>query len=156
MGQIVTQDEIIKIVQEGHKSGKTFVVTNGCFDILHVGHARYLKETKKFADYSIVLVNSDKSVRAIKGEGRPINNEFDRAELLTSLSCVDYVVLFEQSSPAELLEKIKPDVYTKGADYTLENLPERDIVLKNNIRVEFIKFVEGKSTTNLIKKINKK
>lgn len=156
MGRVVTQEEIVKIVQEGHKNGKTFVVTNGCFDILHVGHTRYLKETKKFADFSIVLLNSDKSVKLIKGEDRPINNESDRAELLTSLSCVDYVVLFEESSPAELLEKIKPDIYTKGADYTLETLPERDVVLRNNIKVEFIKFVEGKSTTNLINKINAK
>lgn len=155
MGQIVTQDEIIRIVQEGHKNGKTYVVTNGCFDILHIGHARYLKETKNFADFSIVLLNSDKSVKLIKGEGRPINNESDRAELLTFLSCVDYVVLFEQKSPADLLEKIKPDVYTKGADYTLDTLPEKDVVLKNNIRVEFIKFVEGKSTTNVINKINR-
>ena len=156
MGRVVTQEEIVKIVQEGHKNGKTYVVTNGCFDILHIGHARYLKETKNFADYSIVLVNSDKSVKLIKGEGRPINNESDRAELLTFLSCVDYVVLFEEKSPRELLEKIKPDVYTKGADYTLETLPERDVIMKNNIRVEFIKFVEGKSTTNLINKINQK
>ena len=154
MGQIVTKEEIIKIVQEGHKNGKTYVVTNGCFDILHIGHARYLKETKKYADYSIVLLNSDKSVKTIKGENRPINNENDRAEMLTYLNCVDYVVLFEESSPAQLLEKIKPDVYTKGADYSLETLPEKDVVLKNDIRVEFIKFVEGKSTTNLINKIN--
>lgn len=156
MGQIVTQNEIIKIVQDGHKNNKTFVVTNGCFDILHIGHARYLKETKNFADFSIVLLNSDKSVKLIKGEDRPINNESDRAELLTFLSCVDYVVLFEESSPAKLLEKIKPDVYTKGADYTLETLPEKDVVLKNNIQVKFIKFVEGKSTTGLIDKINHK
>ena len=156
MGQIVTKEEIIKIVQEGHKNGKTYVVTNGCFDILHIGHARYLKETKKYADYSIVLLNSDKSVKTIKGENRPINNENDRAEMLTYLNCVDYVVLFEESSPAQLLEKIKPDVYTKGADYSLETLPEKDVVLRNNIKVEFIKFVDGKSTTNLIKKINEK
>ena len=156
MGRVVTQEEIVKIVQEGHKNGKTFVVTNGCFDILHIGHARYLKETKNFADFSIILLNSDKSVKLIKGENRPINNESDRAEMLTFLSCVDYVVLFEENSPAELLEKIKPDVYTKGADYTLETLPERDVVLRNNIKVEFIKFVDGKSTTNLINKINQK
>lgn len=154
MGKIVTQEELIKIVREGQDKGKTFVVTNGCFDILHIGHARYLTETKKYADYSIVLLNSDKSVKTIKGENRPINNESDRAEMLTYLNCVDYVVLFEQSSPAELLERIKPDVYTKGADYTLETLPERDVVLRNNIKVEFIKFVEGRSTTNLINKIS--
>lgn len=156
MGKVVTQEEIVKIVRDGQKNGKTFVVTNGCFDILHVGHARYLKETKNFADFSIILLNSDKSVKLIKGENRPINNESDRAELLTYLSCVDYVVLFEEKSPAKLLENIKPDVYTKGADYTIETLPEKDVVLKNNIRVEFIKFVEGKSTTNVINKINAK
>ena len=156
MGQIVTQDEAISIVRKGQCKGKTFAATNGCFDILHVGHARYLQKSKSYADYLIVMLNSDNSVKKLKGEGRPINNENDRAELLTSLSCVDYVVLFEEKSPSELLEKIKPDVYTKGADYTLDTLPEKDIVLKNNIRVEFIEFVDGKSTTNLINKINSK
>ena len=153
---LVTQSEIIKIVRDGQAEGKTFVVTNGCFDILHVGHVRYLKRTKEKADYSIVMLNSDISVKAIKGENRPINNEQDRAEILSSLSCVDYVVLFDEKSPAKLLDEIKPDIYTKGADYTIETLPERDIVLKNNIKVEFIDFVEGKSTTNVIKKINEK
>ena len=151
---LVTQSEIIKIVRDGQTEGKSFVVTNGCFDILHVGHVRYLKKTKEKADYSIVLLNSDVSVKSIKGDGRPINNEQDRAEILSSLSCVDYVVLFDEKSPAKLLEEIRPDVYTKGADYTLETLPERDIVLRNNIKVEFIEFVQGKSTTNVIKKIN--
>ena len=150
-----TQDEIIKIVREGQGEGKTFVVTNGCFDILHVGHVRYLKKTKEFADKLIVMLNSDSSVKSIKGPERPINCEEDRAEILSSLSCVDYVVLFDEKSPAKLLEEIKPDIYTKGADYTLETLPERDIVLKNNIKVEFIDFVEGKSTTNVINKISK-
>jgi rfaE bifunctional protein nucleotidyltransferase chain/domain len=154
MGKVVTQDEIIKITRAGQKEGKTYVATNGCFDILHVGHVRYLKKTKSLADFSIVMLNSDKSVKLIKGESRPINNQDDRAEILTSLSCVDYVVLFEERSPAELLEKIKPDIYTKGADYTLETLPEKEIVERNGIKVEFIEFVQGKSTTNIIKKIN--
>ena len=154
MGKLVSQFEIIDIINKGHKDGKTFVFTNGCFDILHVGHVRYLKKTKSFADYLIVLLNSDSSVKAIKGESRPINNEMDRAEILSSLSCVDYVVLFDESSPANLLEKIKPDVYTKGADYTLETLPEREVVERNNIKVEFIDFVQGKSTTGIINKIN--
>ena len=156
MGKLVTKDEIIGLVKKEQKEGKTFVVTNGCFDILHVGHVRYLQKTKTFADNLIVMLNSDISVKAIKGEDRPINNENDRAEILSALSCVDYVVLFDEKSPAKLLESIKPDVYTKGADYTLETLPERDIVLRNNIKVEFIEFVEGKSTTNVIKKINEK
>ena len=99
------------------------------------------------------MLNSDKSVKAIKGEDRPINNENDRAEILCALSCVDYVVMFDENSPRELLDEIKPDVYTKGADYTLETLPEADIMLKNNTRVEFIEFVQGKSTTNTINKI---
>ena len=152
---LVTQDEIVNIVRHGQAEGKTFVVTNGCFDILHVGHVRYLQKTKEFADKLIVMLNSDVSVKSIKGPERPINCEADRAEILSSLSCVDYVVLFDEKSPAKLLEDIKPNVYTKGADYTLETLPERDIVLRNNIKVEFIEFVEGKSTTNVIKKISK-
>ena len=151
---LLTQEEILNVVRKGQSEGKTFVVTNGCFDILHVGHVRYLNKTKNFADYSIVLLNSDKSVKSIKGEDRPINNEQDRAEILSSLRCVDYVVLFDEKSPANLLEKIKPDTYTKGADYSIETLPERDIVIRNNIKVEFIDFVDGKSTTNVIKKIN--
>ena len=101
-------------------------------------------------------MNSDKSVRAIKGEGRPINNENDRAEILTALSCVDYVVIFDETSPRNLLDEIKPDVYTKGADYNMETLPEADIMKKNGTRVEFIEFVQGKSTTNTINKINNK
>lgn len=154
MGKLVSQFEIIDIVSKGHREGKTYVVTNGCFDILHVGHVRYLKKTKSFADYLIVLLNSDSSVKTIKGDSRPINNELDRAEILSSLSCVDYVVLFDESSPGNLLEKIRPDVYTKGADYTIETLPEREVVERNNIRVEFIDFVQGKSTTNIINKIS--
>lgn len=154
MGKLVSQFEIIDIVSKGHREGKTYVVTNGCFDILHVGHVRYLKKTKSFADYLIVLLNSDSSVKAIKGDSRPINNELDRAEILSSLTCVDYVVLFDESSPGNLLEKIRPDVYTKGADYTIETLPEREVVERNNIRVEFIDFVQGKSTTNIINKIS--
>lgn len=151
---LVSQQEIINIVNRGKSNGKTFVVTNGCFDILHVGHVRYLKKTKEFADFSIILLNSDYSVKSIKGTNRPINSQTDRAEILSSLSCVDYVVLFDEKSPAELLDKIKPNVYTKGADYNLKTLPERDVVLKNNIKVEFIDYVEGKSTTNILKKIN--
>ncbi len=152
MGKLVSQEEIINIVRNGQAEGKTFAATNGCFDILHVGHVRYLQKTKSLADYSIVMLNSDKSVKMIKGENRPINCEQDRAEILNALICVDYVVLFEEKSPAKLLEAIKPDIYTKGADYSLETLPERDVVIKNNIKVVFIDFVQGKSTTNVINK----
>ena len=155
MGQVVRREDIKQLVNNLHQEGKTVVATNGCFDILHVGHIRYLQKTKSFADKLIVLLNSDSSVHSIKGLDRPINNEGDRAELLCALSCVDYVVLFEEDSPGKLLDEIKPDVYTKGADYTMETLPEADIMKKNGTRVEFIEFVEGKSTTNIIDKINK-
>lgn len=154
MGQLLQRENVADFVKKLHQSGKTVVVTNGCFDILHVGHVRYLQQTKSFADYSMVLLNSDKSVRSIKGPTRPINNELDRAEVLCALSCVDYVVLFDEDSPRNLLDEIKPDVYTKGADYTMETLPEADIMRKNGTRVEFIKFVEGKSTTNVIRKVS--
>ncbi len=153
MGQVLRRENVAEFVHNLQKSGKTIVATNGCFDILHVGHVRYLQKTKTFADYSIVLLNSDKSVRSIKGEGRPINNENDRAEILCALSCVDYVVLFDEDSPRNLLDEIKPDVYTKGADYNMETLPEADIMIKNGTKVEFISFVEGKSTTNTIEKM---
>lgn len=99
------------------------------------------------------MLNSDKSVKSIKGPSRPINNENDRAEILSALRCVDYVVLFDEDSPKNLLDEMKPDVYTKGADYTMETLPEADIMKKNNIRVEFIDFVQGKSTTGTIEKM---
>ncbi len=153
MGQILRRENIVEFVRNLQAEGKTIVATNGCFDILHIGHVRYLQKTKSFADKSLVLLNSDKSVRSIKGPSRPINNENDRAEILCALSCVDYVVLFDEDSPRNLLDEIKPDVYTKGADYTIETLPEADIMRKNGTRVEFIEFVHGKSTTNTIEKM---
>lgn len=153
---LIYRDEIRALIDRIHSEGKTVVTTNGCFDILHIGHVRYLEKTKSFADYLIVLLNSDKSVRSIKGPSRPINNENDRAEILSALRCVDYVVLFDEDSPKNLLDEMKPDVYTKGADYTMETLPEADIMRKNNTRVEFIEFVDGKSTTNILKKVNGK
>lgn len=150
---LVKREDLRDLIDRIHNEGKTVVATNGCFDILHVGHVRYLQQTKSFGDYCIVLLNSDKSVRSIKGPKRPINNENDRAEVLSALRYVDYVVLFDEDSPRDLLDKMRPDVYTKGADYTMETLPEADIMKKNGTRVEFIKFVEGKSTTNTIEKM---
>ena len=154
MGEVVKKDELIKIVANLKKEGKKVVFTNGCFDILHIGHVRYLKASSKCGDVLIVGLNSDKSVRAIKGETRPINNENDRAELLSELNFVDYVVIFDENSPSKLLEEIKPTIYTKGADYTLETLPETKVAKENNIEVKFIELVQGKSTTNIIKTIN--
>lgn len=150
---LIKREEIRALIDSLHKNGKTVVTTNGCFDILHVGHVRYLEKTKTFADVSIVLLNSDKSVRSIKGPTRPINNESDRAEILSALRCVDYVVLFDEDSPRNLLDEMKPDVYTKGADYSMDTLPEADIMRKNGTKVEFIEFVQGKSTTNTINKM---
>lgn len=149
---LVKREELRALIDKLHSEGKTVVTTNGCFDILHVGHVRYLEKTKTFADRLIVLLNSDKSVRSIKGPTRPINCEEDRAEILSALRCVDYVVLFDEDSPRNLLDEMKPDVYTKGADYNMDTLPEADIMRKNNTRVEFIEFVPGKSTTKTIEK----
>lgn len=154
MREPVKKEDLQALLAKLRQEGKTIVTTNGCFDILHVGHVRYLEETKKFGDVLIVALNSDASVRRLKGEGRPINNENDRAEVLNALKSVDYVVLFDEDSPMQLLAEIKPDVHTKGADYTVETLPEAKVILENGGRLEFIKFVEGKSTTSTIAKIN--
>lgn len=153
MGKLVQKEKLEDLIRYLRKQGKTIVVTNGCFDILHAGHVRYLKKSKEFGDVLIVGLNSDKSVKIIKGPKRPINNEQDRAEVLCALSSVDYVILFDEPSPRDLLEVIKPNIYTKGADYSLKTLPEADVVLKNNGWVEFIELVEGRSTTKIIDKI---
>jgi len=154
MGEVIQREHLPQLLSALKKNGQTLVTTNGCFDILHVGHVRYLQKTKSFADKLLVCLNSDKSVRSIKGPTRPINNENDRAEILCALSCVDYVVLFDEDTPINLLKEIKPDVHTKGADYTIETLPEAKYIIENGGRVEFISFVEGKSTTKVIEKIN--
>lgn len=156
MGKLIQRKDLPELLKQLKAQGKTIVTTNGCFDILHVGHVRYLQKTKTFADKLLVCLNSDSSVKQIKGPDRPINNEQDRAEILCALECVDYVVLFDETTPQNLLCEIKPDVHTKGADYTIETLPEAKSIMENGGRIEFISFVEGKSTTNVINKINKK
>lgn len=152
---LIKQSELNDLLKKLREEGKTIVTTNGCFDILHVGHVRYLEKTKSYADVLIVALNSDKSVKSIKGENRPINNENDRAEVLGALKSVDYVVLFDEDSPINLLLQIKPDVYTKGADYNVETLPEAKKIMEIGTRIEFISFVEGKSTTSIIDKMRK-
>ena len=152
---LIKRTELNNLLNKLREEGKTIVTTNGCFDILHVGHVRYLEKTKSFADVLIVALNSDKSVKSIKGDSRPINNENDRAEVLSGLKSVDYVVLFDEDSPIDLLLEIKPDVYTKGADYTIETLPEAKPIMEAGGRIEFISFVEGKSTTSIIEKMKK-
>lgn len=153
MGQTVDRKDIGEIIKALKAKGKKVVATNGCFDILHVGHVRYLQKSKSFGDILVVGLNSDISVKILKGETRPINPQEDRAEVLCALACVDYVVMFDEKTPVDLLDLIKPDIYTKGGDYTLETLPEADVILKNNGKVEFIDFVEGKSTTKIIDKM---
>lgn len=153
MGRIVKERELKEIVENLKKQNKKTVFTNGCFDIIHIGHVRYLKASKQCGDVLVVGLNSDSSVKKLKGETRPVNNENDRAEILSEFNFVDYVIIFDESSPAYLLDSIKPDIYTKGADYTMETLPEAPVVIKNNIKVNFISFVEGKSTTNILNKI---
>lgn len=132
---------------------KKVVFTNGCFDILHIGHIRYLQRAATMGDILVVGVNSDASVKRLKGEERPINNENDRVELLAALSFVDYIVIFDNDTPYELIKAVQPDILVKGADYKLDEVVGKDIVEANGGRLELITFVEGKSTTNLINKI---
>ncbi len=153
MGKIVNINELQKEVEKLKNSGKKIVSTNGCFDILHVGHIRYLQKSASFGDILIVCLNSDRSVKALKGDSRPLNNQNDRAEILAALNCVDYVVVFDEDTPVNYLAKIKPDIHTKGGDYDINTLPEAKVVLENGGRLEFIKFVEGKSTTSIIEKM---
>ena len=153
MGKVVNEKELKEIVENLKKQNKKTVFTNGCFDIIHIGHVRYLKASKQCGDILIVGLNSDSSVKKLKGNSRPVNNQNDRAEILSEFNFVDYVIIFDENSPAYLLDRIKPDIYTKGADYTMDNLPEAPVVIKNNIEVRFINFVEGKSTTNILNKI---
>lgn len=154
MGIVVDRKNIIPLIKDLKSQGLKIVTTNGCFDILHVGHLRYLKKAKSFGDILVVALNSDSSTRALKGETRPVNNQNDRAEILSNLNCVDIVVIFDEISPEKLLVEIAPDVHTKGADYTIETLPEAKAIMEAGGKIEFIKFVEGKSTTNIISKIN--
>ena len=135
------------------KGGRRIVFTNGCFDILHAGHVRYLAKARSFGDCLVLGLNSDASVRRLKGPARPINREEDRAEVVGALDSVDYVVLFEEPTAEALIAKVKPEVYVKGGDYTLDTLPEAKIVQSYGGRVEFVAMVEGRSTTGVIEKI---
>lgn len=153
MGIITTQQEISRLCDELRTHGKIIVTTNGCFDILHTGHVQVLKESKKLGDTLIVCVNTDKSVKQNKGDKRPINNQQDRAEMISALNCVDYVVLFDEKEPSKILEIIKPHIHTKAADYTIDKIIERKTVEENGGEVRIMPLTQGKSTTNTIKKI---
>ncbi len=135
---------------------KKIVFTNGCFDLLHYGHVKYLQDAKKKGDILVVGINSDTSVKRIKGKPRPVVNEKDRLRLVAALESVDYIVLFKEDTPLKIIKFIKPDVLIKGADWNKNNIVGRDFVLSYGGRVSTIKFVKGYSTSNLIKKIAKR
>ena len=151
IGHIKTFDQISSIVGTLKNKNKKIIFTNGCFDILHIGHIKYLEEAKSFGDILILGLNSDKSIKKLKGENRPINNQNDRAYVLASLEVVDYLVVFNEDTPFELISLIKPDVLVKGADYEGKEVIGQDIVKE----LMLVKFIDGKSTTNIIKRIQK-
>ena len=153
---LVDRVNITNFCDDLRRADKKIVFTNGCFDILHVGHVRYLQAARDLGDVLIVGLNTDASVKKLKGNDRPINNEADRAEVLLALEAVDHVVFFGEQTAETLIEEIKPNIYVKGGDYTLETLPEAKIVQGYGGRVEFIPMVAGKSTTNVINKISMK
>lgn len=150
---ILSKETAAKLIEELKLQGKKVVFTNGCFDILHVGHLRYLNEAKRQGDILIVGVNSDASVKLLKGPTRPINNEIDRAEMLSGLKAVDFTVIFDELTPIETLDKLKPSIHVKGGDYDKNTLPETSTVEKNGGEVRILSFIEGKSTTNIVNKI---
>lgn len=138
-------------------SEKSLIVTNGCFDVLHSGHCRYLQEAKSLGDYLLVGINSDSSVRQIKGQGRPVTRESDRAFVLDSLRCVDAVCIFDSIKADKFLALVKPDTYVKGGDYTLDSLDreEKKVLEVNGSRIVLSRFEKGLSTTNILEKINR-
>lgn len=171
---IVTPQEIIDAVSLTHKDshvkikslevlspliavekskGKRIVFTNGCFDLLHAGHVKYLQKARNLGDLLVLGLNSDASVRRLKGPKRPLIDQDERAHLLAALDCVDYVIVFEQDTPLELITALKPHILAKGGDYSLDGVVGRDIVESYGGRVELITFVDGKSTTNIIERI---
>ncbi len=151
--KIYTRKELATILQHLKSNNKVVVSTNGCFDVLHLGHLRYLQAARKLGDCLVVAINSDTSVRQLKGQNRPLVPEDERAEMLAGLACVDYVVIFPELTPVELLSELKPNIHVKGGDYTLEQLIERDTVEANGGKVIVGLNVPGKSTTDLIEVI---
>ena len=148
--------ELRKIVAAAKKKGKKIAFTNGCFDILHLGHIRYLEKAAKEADILIVAVNSDASVRKIKGKPRPLISEKARASVVAALECVNYVIIFSQSTPLNLIKVLKPDVLAKGSDWREKDIVGKDIVASCGGKVISIDFVKGYSTSSIISKIKSK
>jgi D-glycero-beta-D-manno-heptose 1-phosphate adenylyltransferase len=134
---------------------KKVVFTNGCFDLLHVGHLRYLQQARSLGDQLIVGLNSDQSVKRLKGESRPVQTELDRAEILKGLRCVDEVIIFNEDTPLKLIESIRPDILVKGGDWDVSRIVGADFVMSYGGEVKSLPFHQGRSTSNLIEKIIK-
>lgn len=151
--KIIARDEAKNIAAGLRAAGMAVVFTNGCFDILHAGHVRYLAAARQLGDRLIVGLNSDKSVKSFKGADRPINSQDDRAEVLAALAAVDHVVVFDDRTAEGLVAEIKPDIYVKGGDYRMEDLPEAKIVASYGGRTVLVPEVPGRSSSNIIGKI---
>ncbi len=150
MLNILSLDEIVKIRRKLKSENKKVVFTNGCFDILHSGHVDYLSKAKKLGDVLIVGVNTDSSIKKIKGDKRPIISENERSFIIANLKAVDYVVLFDEETPLKLIETILPDILVKGSDWSINNIVGKDVVLKNGGEVKTISFVNDQSSSKII------
>jgi len=156
MNRILERKEASILIEKLKSEGKKVVFTNGCFDILHVGHLRYLEQAREQGDILVIGVNSDDSVKRLKGPTRPINSELDRAEILAGLKAVDYTVIFTEDTPVEIIDELKPSIHVKGGDYKKEDLPETEVVERNGGEVRILMLVDGKSTTSVVNKILEK
>jgi rfaE bifunctional protein nucleotidyltransferase chain/domain len=151
--KIKSLKEIVCIREQLRREGKKLVFTNGCFDILHAGHVRYLNQARALGDALVIAVNSDHAVRQIKGEGRPVVPEMERAEILAALACTDYVFIFDDPTPQQVIDAIVPDILVKGADWAISEIVGRETVEKNGGAVRNINLVEGASTTGIITRV---
>lgn len=153
MSKIVDIQALLDAGSKMKRAGKRLVFTNGCFDLLHAGHVRYLSEARALGDALVVALNSDRSVRALKGEGRPILNEQERAQIIGALEAVDYVIIFDEETPRKLIAALLPDVLVKGGDWPLDQIVGREEVEAAGGRVLSLPYVEGSSTTEIIERI---
>jgi len=153
--KVLPREQLAERVRRERAAGRTIAFANGCFDILHVGHVRYLESAAREGDVLVVALNDDNSVRQLKGEGRPILSAVDRAELVAALRCVDYVVIFSEPTVGPLLTELRPDVHCKGTDYTVETVPERDIVLGYGGRTAIVGDPKDHSTRDLLARITR-
>lgn len=153
MGKYVPLNQLADLIQEERSQGKIIVLANGCFDLIHVGHIRYLKESSAQGDILVVALNSDSSVKRLKGTGRPILPEKERAEILEAFSCVDYITIFPEDTVEQVLLTLKPEVHAKGSDYTQDSVPERDTVLGYGGRIAITGGPKVKNTSEIIQKI---